>query len=210
MPSDADPLIAYQQQLATSTPRPWISTRPLRSSARVGCAFPVESPVRVLIMTQPGPGSDHVRVRRRRIRSRVLSLFRRSPGSLPLDRVPSCSRLRTFPAAPMGPGFVGTGSSCPAGRAALPRAAEPHLVWRLRVLSPPVMALLGVGLLCQHDIVEMVDPPSASASQVAQEVRAEVLNADPAAKAHRSTPGRWGHRVSRCPTHQHRRQSDTW
>ena len=36
------------------------STRPLQSSARVGCAFLVESPVRVLIMT-PGPGSDHVR-----------------------------------------------------------------------------------------------------------------------------------------------------
>ena len=29
-----------------------------------------------------------------------------------------------------------------------------------------------VGLLCQHDIVEMVDPASASAPQVAQEVRA--------------------------------------
>ena len=52
-----------------------------------------------------------------------------------------------------------------------------------------------VGLLCQHDIVEMVDPPSASAPQVAQEVRAEVgepVNADAAAKAHRSPPGRSG------------------
>ena len=28
------------------------------------------------------------------------------------------------------------------------------------VLSPPVMALLGVGLPCQHDIVEMVDTPT--------------------------------------------------
>jgi hypothetical protein len=31
-----------------------------------------------------------------RIRSRVRSLFRRSPGSLPLEPLPFCSRLRTF------------------------------------------------------------------------------------------------------------------
>ena len=53
-----------------------------------------------------------------------------------------------------------------------------------------------VGLLCQHDIVEMVDPASASAPQVAQEVRARSESrysmADAAAKAHRSPPGRWG------------------
>jgi hypothetical protein len=54
VPSDADSLIAYQQQLATSAPEPWISTGPLRSWAPVGCAFPVESPVRVLIMAIAG------------------------------------------------------------------------------------------------------------------------------------------------------------
>ena len=61
MPSDAESLIAYQQQLATSTPRPWIFDQTTSISGACWVCFPVESPVRVLIMTQPGPGSDHVR-----------------------------------------------------------------------------------------------------------------------------------------------------
>jgi hypothetical protein len=49
VPSDADSLIAYQQQLATSAPEPWIYFRPDHFDHRpLGCAFPVDSPVRVL------------------------------------------------------------------------------------------------------------------------------------------------------------------
>jgi len=48
MPSDADSLIAYQQQLATSAPELWIfdHTTSIIGACRV--CFPVESPLQVL------------------------------------------------------------------------------------------------------------------------------------------------------------------
>jgi hypothetical protein len=60
VPSDADSLIAYQQQLATPAPCHGFSTTPSSIVGACWVCLPVESPVRVLIMTQPGPGSDHV------------------------------------------------------------------------------------------------------------------------------------------------------
>jgi hypothetical protein len=59
VPSNAESLIAYQQ-LATSTPWPWIFDQTTSIISTCWMCFLVESPVRVLIMT-PGPGSDHVR-----------------------------------------------------------------------------------------------------------------------------------------------------
>jgi hypothetical protein len=92
VPSHADSLIAYQQ-LDTKA----MDSRPTTSiigACWVCCSGGVAGPV--LIMTQPGPGSDHVRCPppqdpiTRAFAVRTIAWVR-----CPLDRLPSCSRLRT-------------------------------------------------------------------------------------------------------------------
>jgi hypothetical protein len=141
--SDADSLIA-SQQLATSTPRPWIfdQTTSIIGASWVCCSGGVAGPG-----TDHDPawsGSDHVRCPPQQdpiTRACAVS-------TIAWDRCHwiACRLVRGCvpPRSADGPRSIGTGGSCRAGRAALACAAEPHVVSRLRVLSPPVMALLGV------------------------------------------------------------------
>jgi hypothetical protein len=68
----------------------------------LGVRFPVESPVRVLNMTQPDPGSDHVRCPATRIRSCVLSLFGGSRGIVAAGSLAVLFAAGYLLAAPMG------------------------------------------------------------------------------------------------------------
>ena len=79
-------------------------------------------------------------VRPRRIRSRCFRCF---DDRLDRCRWIACRLVRGCvpPCCADGPGFVGTGSSCPAGRAALPRAAEPHWYGGFDPLGYIVMTL---------------------------------------------------------------------
>jgi hypothetical protein len=62
----------------------------------------VESPVRVLIMTQPGPAVIMFGVRPSRIRSRVLALFRRSLGIVATGSLAVLFAAADLLAPPMG------------------------------------------------------------------------------------------------------------
>jgi hypothetical protein len=103
-------------------------------------------------------------VRPRRIRSRVLSLFRRSPGIVAAGSLAVLFAAAYLLAAPMGRDL--------SAQVAHAQLAEQHwpallnLTWYggfdplgYSVLSPPVMALLGVRLTTALAYVVMVEQP---------------------------------------------------
>ena len=115
--------------------------------------FPVESPVRVLIMTQPGAGSDHVRCPPPQ--DPITRAFAVSTIAWDRCRWIACRLVRGCvpPRSADGPRSIGTGCSCPAGGAALACAAEPHVVWRLRPtrLQRPVSSGDGASGCTPHE-----------------------------------------------------------